>query len=1289
MVNINNMKLIHIFILLYSMNIYNSSLEDKIGYNPYLKKLNNNKYIVISSKGITFLDETLTQSSNSITLEEEAYSEVYSHFSTTAVQFPEEDDNLILALLEDTIFIFDSNESLLISQIIISDYYSGNQFQKPYYLFPHCKINNTYTTIIIDLVDYELDFVYVCFQKLIYYYDNNTIILSEKISYKLKSVDFDYNDLNPKASIGCGVIDNYNNTKILNCIYGIKEFQIINFDPEKNFSIISKETYDENNEINIKFFKSLTLPNKDQIIHCLFREASLLKCIKYDIKTNSTTIFLDFPLDDYAFDPNLNMIYYEESEKIVISLLCINYQFSYKIFICEQEGNCIEQIYTEIGAISDFSNYLDRICVVIPKESLTYQIFAYNSEENILVIVDSGLEFDLICNKFYNYPKTSCLDTIPEGYFCNSTEDKTLDKCHENCKICNTSSTETNNNCLTCKEDMYYYLGNCLSNCSNSFYIDEIHNKTCKCINNIACFLCSEENLCLTCNTENGYYQKSDEEPSDDFVNCYKDPEGYYFLENKYHPCYSTCKKCEELGDSYNHKCIECKDGYTFIDDFENGNNCFINCQYYYYFDENNNYYCTETENCPPLYSKLIDNKKCVKNTDSTSLITASDTNFESTETVDSTYNFQSSYIFSTSLYNDTECDVNDYLKNYCNIPMNISNIIEIIKNSIESKEINDLLNDIINKGKNITKSIGKITLQLIEIENQKKDSNISLIDFGECEQILRDNYGLENSSILLYKIDIPIEGYSTISVQYELYETYNYTLLNLDYCNKSSINIHVPVKINENEVDKYNPSSEFYNDICYPHSNENGADVILVDRKNEFIDNNLTLCDDDCEFKEYDSINEKAICKCKVKKSMDDISDIKNINSEKFFVGWINIENYINISVLKCIKLLSTKKGFLKNIGNFFLLSVILLFIASAGYFIFKGFPKLKSIINQLKDDVKFDLKLTRRMSYAPDSKIDITINPENSKSKKRISIKKRKIRKSYVNRQNKNLILSQNSRNKLEIFVKNQNPEFPLEEKKEKEGEKKGEKEGEKEGEKKEEKEEEQARTKKLNDHELNSLDYKDAIKLDKRTYLQYYWSLIKTKHILIFTFLPTKDYNSYIIKIELFLFSVSLYLTISALFFTDETIHKIYEDNGIFNFVYNIPQILYSTIISAVINMVVKSLSLTENKILEIKMQKTPKEVNSKASEIIKCLKLKFILFYIISGIFLSFFWLYISCFCAVYRNTQNHLIKDTIFSFLLSLLYPFALNLIPIFIRIPAIRSKNSQYIYKVSKIVQII
>ena len=97
----------------------------------------------------------------------------------------------------------------------------------------------------------------------------------------------------------------------------------------------------------------------------------------------------------------------------------------------------------------------------------------------------------------------------------------------------------------------------------------------------------------------------------------------------------------------------------------------------------------------------------------------------------------------------------------------------------------------------------------------------------------------------------------------------------------------------------------------------------------------------------------------------------------------------------------------------------------------------------------------------------------------------------------------------------------------------------------------------------------------------------------------------------------------------------------------------------------------------------------KLESKVLEIIKCLKLKFILFYIISGIFLVFFWLYLSCFCALYRNTQYHLMKDTILSFILSLLYPFILNLLPIFIRIPAIRNKNSEYMYKISKIIQLL
>ena len=51
------------------------------------------------------------------------------------------------------------------------------------------------------------------------------------------------------------------------------------------------------------------------------------------------------------------------------------------------------------------------------------------------------------------------------------------------------------------------------------------------------------------------------------------------------------------------------------------------------------------------------------------------------------------------------------------------------------------------------------------------------------------------------------------------------------------------------------------------------------------------------------------------------------------------------------------------------------------------------------------------------------------------------------------------------------------------------------------------------KYTDSEINGFSYEKALKCDKRTYIQYYISLLKTKHLLIFTFYPMKDYNSMI--------------------------------------------------------------------------------------------------------------------------------------------------------------------------------
>ena len=230
-----------------------------------------------------------------------------------------------------------------------------------------------------------------------------------------------------------------------------------------------------------------------------------------------------------------------------------------------------------------------------------------------------------------------------------------------------------------------------------------------------------------------------------------------------------------------------------------------------------------------------------------------------------------------------------------------------------------------------------------------------------------------------------------------------------------------------------------------------------------------------------------------------------------------------------------------------------------------------------------------------------------------------------------------------------------------------------------------------KNLNDQELNTLEYEIAIIIDKRTYLQYYWSLLKKKQLILFTILPANDYNLYSLKLSLFLLSFSLYFSINGFFFSDDTMHKIHEDNGNFNIIYQIPQILYSSVISAVINMILKMLSLSEKNILVIKQEKDLKIATKKSKSIESCITIKFIIFFSLSNILLLFFWYFISCFCAVYTNTQMILIEDTLISFAISMIYPFGLNLLPGILRIPALRAKykNKKLLYKISGLVALI
>ena len=152
-----------------------------------------------------------------------------------------------------------------------------------------------------------------------------------------------------------------------------------------------------------------------------------------------------------------------------------------------------------------------------------------------------------------------------------------------------------------------------------------------------------------------------------------------------------------------------------------------------------------------------------------------------------------------------------------------------------------------------------------------------------------------------------------------------------------------------------------------------------------------------------------------------------------------------------------------------------------------------------------------------------------------------------------------------------------------------------------------------------------------------------------------------------------------------------HKIYEEKGAFNFVYNLPQIIYSSIISGVINALIKILALTSSNIIKLKNGGSETNVNKVKEEILFMIKIKSVFFFIFSFIFLLAFWIYLACFCYVYKNTQIHLITDTCYSLCTSMIIPFFTSILPGIFRLSALnaKKKDKECIYKLSKAFQLL
>ena len=212
-------------------------------------------------------------------------------------------------------------------------------------------------------------------------------------------------------------------------------------------------------------------------------------------------------------------------------------------------------------------------------------------------------------------------------------------------------------------------------------------------------------------------------------------------------------------------------------------------------------------------------------------------------------------------------------------------------------------------------------------------------------------------------------------------------------------------------------------------------------------------------------------------------------------------------------------------------------------------------------------------------------------------------------------------------------------------------------------------------LTETEIENLSYKDALQIETRNKANYYFSLLKEKNPVISIFLNNKDYNVTSVKISLFIFNFNFSLAINALFFDDEAIYEINQDNGSFNLSTQISRILYSALISGFIGYIAELFAFSQDSIIELRNYKDLNEAENKRVKLIKTLKIRYVLFFGIIILFNLAFFYYITAFCAIYSIIQTHMISDSMMSFLMTISYSIILSLISANFRISSLKKQN--------------
>ena len=141
--------------------------------------------------------------------------------------------------------------------------------------------------------------------------------------------------------------------------------------------------------------------------------------------------------------------------------------------------------------------------------------------------------------------------------------------------------------------------------------------------------------------------------------------------------------------------------------------------------------------------------------------------------------------------------------KNYTplNTRNSINRVYELFSQEFNNKNINiNITKDEIIEGENVIFQMTTTQTQDYYLKNNIFN-NISSIDLGECEKVLRKEYKI-NEPLIIIKVDIKRDDTVSTQVEYEVYNPNNRQKLNLSYCAITKIDIYPQINLDKETID-------------------------------------------------------------------------------------------------------------------------------------------------------------------------------------------------------------------------------------------------------------------------------------------------------------------------------------------------------------------------------------------------------------------------------------------------------------------------------------------------------